>query len=390
MKELDWRQKLRIITLLYYMEERGLRIPVLIEDEDLRFMEADIGEMHVHGFINVRNAESPEPEAEKPRLSWFKKKTPTPRDPDPLFYEVTDAGRELIGKLLGAFDASLHFNMFWQVALAAQVHVDMLKDDGSFQVLDHVYDTWRFPADEILDSREREELGVEDLRLAMMSWFAHKTSSKLPADFDPRVVVFVQKLADGKFDTEQFWFDLQLGTFFDEIDRIVDTSYKWTDLGNSDEESDSIAATIYASGMLEHARREGTECEHCEAALAVLLMNAGVDHFENCPICGKRLNWEQVETGPEETYGECPKCHSRIPNGSSNCPGCGAEVNYSLEEGTVNTHTDTETYEDDSNDAYDPFYNYGYYGYEPYGYYYPYDPFYDALAFAVVCDVLFW
>lgn len=70
--------------------------------------------------------------------------------------------------------------------------------------------------------------------------------------------------------------------------------------------------------------------------------------------------------------------------------GCGAHIDFSLPIGTVSTQTTEETvYEtnDDENDYYGGVYG-CYYGYTPYGYYDPFYPAADALAFGFLCGAI--
>ena len=74
----------------------------------------------------------------------------------------------------------------------------------------------------------------------------------------------------------------------------------------------------------------------------------------------------------------CPKCKSVILEGDPRCGGCGATIDFSLPSGTIATDTvETVTYEPVWGSSY---------GYVSYGWFDPYDPFLDVVAF----DYLFY
>lgn len=177
------------------------------------------------------------------------------------------------------------------------------------------------------------------------------------------------------------WFDLRLSKFFEFVDKVVDTAYPWTALADDEEVAADMMKDIYTSGMLEQRKRDGCECSSCGIPLAVFEMNEKEDGrvLTKCPNpdCGASF----IPPEPEGDLFECPNCKADVGTGDHQCRGCGAILDFSLPEGTVIKETIEETVEE-------PIWHDPYYDYVPYGYYHPYDPFYDMMAFGILCCAL--
>jgi hypothetical protein len=241
-------------------------------------------------------------------------------------------------------------------------------------VFDHVYDPRFLPPE---SEAEADELGTEDMRLAVMSYIAMKM-----AESD-----------EGKLKDDNIWFDLKLGAPFSEVEEIVEAAYKYTDVSDDDEEIDDVMQNIYTAGMLEQRKRDGYECSKCGIPLSVFEMNAKEDSEEltQCPNPDCKEDFQPPEPPPGTEMFECPSCHQDIAHTQNYCIECGARIDWSLPQGSVHTETETVTEYVDDGYGYGG-YDYawgGYYGYSPYGYYDPYDPFVDMLAFGVLCAVIF-
>lgn len=362
-QELDFKREMLWLTVIYRMLECGDSIPLDTDGTPYAFIEEDLREMHRRELVQIRD--------------------------DNTCWRPTEKAEQLRNKMVAMFDQALKFEIFAAVNLTLELGED-LSEDG-LHVFDHVYDP-RFQPPETPE--QADELGTEDLRLAMITYLAKCFSESDAAkdlggrlDVDPHRVVFLQRLADGKLKDDNIWFDLKLGTPFKEVEEIVESAYRYTDVSDDPEEVDRVMQNIYTAGMLEQRKREGHECTKCEIPLAVFEMNAkeegsALTHCPN-PDCGEEFHPPAPPPGANEY--ECPSCETTVYAGQHFCRGCGARLDFSLPEGTVEV-TRVEEREYDG-----PDYGYvwgGYYDYVPYGYYHPYDPFYDVAAFAVLCAVL--
>lgn len=377
-EEKDWKQECLWLTVLYRVMECGDKIPLDTDGTPYAFIEEDLRGMHAKDLLRVNEKTG--------------------------YWEATAKGREVRDKMVAIFDQCLKFEIFATVNLAMELPDDLVDDEGN--VLDHVYDP-RFEAPET--DAEAERLGTEDMRLAMMAYLADTMNDsddealRGTMQLDPHRVVFMQKLADGEFKKENVWFDLKLGTPLREIEEIVDSAYHYTDVGEEDE-IDDVMQALYTAGMLEQRKRDGLECSKCHIPLAIFEMNAKEEGrtLDACPnpACDAEFKRLELVSGGEDDGWECPSCHTPVHGRQRTCLGCGARIDFSMPEGTIDTTTTQTTEIVDAGygygyGGYDAFgYGYGYgawgsyYGYTPYGYYSPYDPFVDAVAFGVVCAVL--
>lgn len=261
------------------------------------------------------------------------------------FWMPTAKGIALRDRMAQVHDQLLQFEIFGAVGLNRQLSTQESPDGA--HVFDHVYDPrFRDPQDPV----ERNGENVQDLRIAMVTFLRDEMVAELPDPeaFDPRRLVFLRMLADGAFRGD-IWFDLRLGKPFDDIEEIVRTAYKWQDLtGGGTEDriqgAKDMMRAIYTDGMLERRKRAGDECAVCGIPLALFEQNGKIAECPN-PNCRANLKDERAfgrdanpdpavvveETVVEETWVEC----------------C-----------------------------------------EPYGWYDPYDPFVDAVAFSLLCCAL--
>lgn len=358
----DWKREMLWLSVMYRMLECGENIPLDVTGTPYSFIEADLAEMHRRDFISIRS--------------------------DNQGWQPTAKGEALRNQMVAMFDQALKFEIFGSVNLALELG-DEVSEDG-LHVFDHVYDP-RFEPPE--STEQAAELGTEDMRLAVITYLAKcfresDRASELSGtlDVDPHRVVFLQRVADGHLKDENIWFDLKLGTPFQEVEAIVESAYRYTDVSNDPAEVDHVMQNIYTAGMLEQRKREGYECSRCEIPLAVFEMNAKDEGREltHCPNpeCGEAFRPPSPPAGAEEYT--CPNCENTVYAGQNYCRGCGARLDFSLPQGTIEVTRTEETWPE-------PSYAHawgGYYDYTPYGYYHPYDPFYDVAAFAVLTAVL--
>jgi len=283
-------------------------------------------------------------------------------------WQLTDKGRKFYKNVLAALDQAKKFEIFNQVWINHSPS-EKESEDGA-QVYNGVYDP-RF-----LESRN-SGTEPEDLRIALMTFVADCVADKVDTEnFKIEKVIFLQKLLDefddGKDPDADFWFDLTSGKFFKQAEEIAKNAYQWQDLIGGDEDAAwEVASAVYTAGQLQQRKIDGLECSNCNAPLALQ------ENEKQCEECN-------AEFGPppeEDPEFECPRCNADIRKGQSICS-CGADINFALTPGTVNQTEETIVTEEQEQDD-DDFY------YQPYGYYDPYSPVGDALAFGLVCCVLF-
>jgi hypothetical protein len=286
-------------------------------------------------------------------------------------YFITEKGQEVCKQLLGMYDQVLKFEVFGSVNVAQTLNEEDLDEENNIHP--ELYDPRFQKPGSIV---EQEELGTEDIRIAMMDFLATEMDTENP--LDPHRIVFLQMLSTGKFKSENIWFDLSLGEMFGEIEEIVSSAYQWRDCADDEENARQAMIAIYTAGMLEQRKRDGQECSDCGSPLAMFEMWAKEDGktLDDCPNPECDCTFK-----PPPPDWECPACHAGVVNGQSVCS-CGAVLDFSLPPGTIQTEvTEEEIVEDEPIWSCD-------YGYVPYGYYDPYDPFVDAVAFGTMCAIL--
>lgn len=343
---MDWKKEMTWLTILYRMLERKEIIPILLDGTPFDFIEKDLEEMVVEDLLEV--------------------------DTTSVAYKVTFKGKEVCKKLLAMYDQVLKFEVFSIVSVAQSLTEEEIDDEG--QLLNQFYDP-RFQEPGSLE--EMDELGTEDMRLAMMTFLSEQMATEdEPLDIEPHRIIFIQNLSQGKFSKKDIWFDFQLGQPFDEIEGIVNSAYQWRDVADTEDEAIEAMKSIYSGGMIDQIKRDGQECSDCETPLAMFEMDAKEDNttLDECPNpdCGASFK------RPPPDY-ECPACNAGVTTSQQVCS-CGALLDFSLPSGTIQTETEEE-YKDEPIWSYD-------YGYVPTPYMDPYDPFLDIATFGLVCAVL--
>lgn len=346
----DWKNEMKWLTVLYRMTQCSDKIPVLTDGTPFEFVEEDLGLMAAKELLSI-NMDTHE-------------------------YEVTQKGLDVCRQLLAVYDQVMKFEVFSSVNVAQSLSEEDLDDNG--ELFPNLYDA-RFQPPKT--AAEQEELGTEDLRIAMMDFMCQELDTiEEPLKLDPYRIVFTQMLSNGRLRGNNIWFDLSAGTFFEQVEEIVNSQYKWTDVAETEEESRAIMQTIYTAGMVEDRKRAGNECSECGTPLAIFEMWAEEDgsKLEACPLedCGASF------APPPADY-ECPLCKGDIYAGDISCRKCGVTVDFGMPPGTVETETTEETVTEEEPVWQDT------YGYVPaYGYYDPWNPYGDALAFGLMCAIL--
>jgi ssDNA-binding Zn-finger/Zn-ribbon topoisomerase 1 len=350
----QWKKEMIWLAIVYRIAECHEAIPMNTQGTRFEFVDGELTEMLAKDLIDIS----------KDSQTWM----------------LAKKGREMLTRLVGMFDQFLRFEIFNCVVINEDLPPEAVDEEG--EVLGQCFDP-RFSED------PKCEKG-EDLRIAMMEYFVEscKRDGK-ELELDPHRIIFLQMLADGKFaaNAEDFWFNLRLGEIFKEIEEIVESNYHWQDLGEGDEESWEVAAAIYTAGMLEQRKREGQTCSICGTPLAIFEANAKADGEEltECPNPDCGADFGTHFSGNAEY--ECPACGADIHQNQHSCTNCGARIDFSLPEGSVEESIETTTVE------YEDYYDDGfgcYYGYTPYGWYDPWYPAADAMAFGLVCGAILW
>jgi hypothetical protein len=327
----NWKKECLWATILYRALECGEELEIVTSGQQ-DFIEKDLLEMRRDGYLKDEGTHLvPSEKAHKFRA-----------------------------QLVAMLDQLTNFEIFAALNLGRSLTEQEgpeNEDGGIFQVYDHIY-----------DPRFQKEGEWEDMRLAMMTFLSKNFSeAPRPTDFegnvllDPHRIVFLQMLADGKLKSETLWQDLRMGRFFKDVEAIVESAYQWQDVveGADEEAASEIMREIWTAGQLELRKRKGDECSKCRIPLAVIEEAAkeeGVPFYTKCP-----------------EGGDCAWHPDNIVQDEDPDDG-GQMVEETAEFQVIEASMRSDPY--------------GYY-YEPYGFYDPYDPFVDYLAFAVVCDVWF-
>jgi DNA-directed RNA polymerase subunit RPC12/RpoP len=328
----EWQEKVLVITILYRLLEKNE-----IFTADMSFTDIICQKMITTGLLTVSNYK----------------------------YSVTDKGKDVMKQTIQALDVIRQFDVFGAVNVARVLTPDeYFSADEPFRMRLGTYDPRFDPNDP----------QATDMRLALLTWVGTVANEKglIKSPFDPHEVVYIQKLSCGEFLIPDLWKQLSSGKIFSEIDKIVNSAYKWQDANPSDIENASNAMnTLYTAGMVETRKRDGANCSQCNTPL-VLFEEAAKQSgkiLNKCPTCNR-------EFGPppslqDEGTLSCPKCGSVLYDTDRVCVGCGALIDYSMPSGIIETTTTTIV---------EPMFSYDY-GYVSYGWCNPYDPFWDMALF---------
>lgn len=371
----DWQTESIYLTVLYLLIECRQKLPVMSDSTtDVGFIENELGEMYAKGLIKINGP-------------YWEATDKNDRDVSGKLVGESN-GIAFLGKAVAMCDQLMKFEIFGGVRLQRKLKPDERLDDNEYVVRDHIWDP-RFVGP------KEEDPDATNMRTAMLTFFSEMMSDQLGGVVDPHRIIFLQKLSSGRLKGKDFWFDLRLGTFFKEIDEIVEKEYQWRQIVPGDE-SASIEAmkTLYAAGMIENRKRalDAGECSNCHIPLALFEAEAHENGqtLHECPnpSCGASFD----PPAPQGSSEACACCGEDIWPGQRQCSGCGAIVDRRYTPGKV-VETERVTQSTVVDTVYDPYYDtwgcgYGYYGYTPYGYYDPWNPVADVVAFGILCAVL--
>lgn len=366
---LPWQQNIISLSVLYTILEQGRKIPLLLEGDDV-FVAPILDDMNRKGLITPNTARDGQVPIGLPKVIA-----------DKQFWVVTKQGEELRGRMVAMYDQLLKFEIFAAVNQALQLTPEQSPDGIA-------------PYDNLLDPRFIPSPASEDLRLAMLSWFAGAAQDQLQGkELDPYQIVFMQRLRKGVYNNKDFWFNLRVGSIFKEIEEVVTSAVKWQQMSGNDDESSAAMNAIYTAGMTEQIKRDGQKCT-CGAFLGTYELAASKEGktLDACPCCN--ASFIAQAAAPVATGGEmCPNCGGDILSWHRKCRGCGARIKRSLPAGTVREVTTVTEVEETS--YYNPwggsYVSYGYVAPAPLyvGVYYdPWDPLLSIAAFSLCCALL--
>lgn len=322
----DWQKDMIRLSVIYRMVELGEKLSTIPgENRDADFIAPILDEMCNDGYLDA-----------SPKGHW----------------ETTPKGSEVLNRAVKALNAMEPFEILSGYNLEMALNDDEIRgQEDDYQIVDKFYDP-RFaaPEDELIDEHV-------DLRIAMLT-FLSEHQKEQAIKVDPHRIVFIRQLANGEFDRDDFWFYLRSGDYFSEVEEIVESAYRWTDLAESEEDSKWYMEQIYKAAMVENIKRSGDECDKCGTPLGMYEYGSRgrQTRLDECPECGNSFNPPESESGEEEVVE------------------------------TVTTTTE-EVVEDD---AFGGGYGYGGYYYEPCYYYDPYFMYgTDVLATAIILDAVF-
>ena len=334
----SWQDDVLALSALYLMDQRGRKFPLYPTTEEDR-KAADV-------FQALDKVGSVAPVGNE----WV----------------ITDHGRESLKRAVQAQDVLRQVEIFSSVDVTRNLTPEEADPTNPSQVRSEVWDP-------------RFALGspnAYDMRLAVVTWLAEVVSKKPFGFGDQAKIVFLQKLGSGQFSMTTFWADVY--NVFAEVEEIVRTAYKWTDISADIEDAKVAMQALYTAGTLETQKREGGDCADCHIPLLMFdkAAKAAGSYLKACPCCNRQFGAPD-DLGSPGTM-SCPKCKSVIYEGDARCNGCGATIDFSLPAGAIQTDTTVTT-------VTEPVWGDSY-GYVSYGWFNPYDPFLDVLAF----DCLFY
>ena len=363
-----WKDLCTRATIIYRIVECGDKIPMNLEGTHYEFIEGAIDSLDRDGFLEVPGLEEPQR-----KELWQKIRDRVLRKEDvqvtkEIFWKVTKKGDDFLKSMVAVVDHCLKFEIYTAVSLNIDIE-DIADGEGGVQA--YAYDP-RFDKE-----NASEDNGTVDLRLAMLRFKSEEAAAhdKNLKPINPYVLVFCFNwLKEGLLNRENVWFDLKLGTIHDEVRGIVDTAFQWRKMHEDPDLAKEAMEHVYTAGMVEEQKRSGNECSECETPLA--LYDRGEDgryeKLTHCPMDGCKVELDPPPEDAEEF--ECPNCNADIHSEMSNCPGCFADLDYTLPPGTIQNVQTTETVEETTEECYaQPWGCYSNYGYAPIPLYDPYD-----------------
>lgn len=310
--------------------------------------------------------------------------------PNETHYVLTDKGKAVLHSLVdltaialkhevfAKFDLSMDLSCAPILAQPGQVG-DIADPDNPGMVVPLAFDP-RF----VQEGDAEPAAGTEDLRLAVIEWL----NATLPPDevggrIDPRAVIFLQHIGSGRYDVDSpaFWQSVADGTIAADIDAIIASAYKWTDIGGGDVELSRLRMTVlYKAGMAEMLRKKGDTCGGCKVPLGVIEDEQARygKTVDDCPACGRHFGPPPAPKARSVQVSEyeCPNCNAAVSAGQSRCSGCSAGLDFPLPEGAIRRTTVTRR-----EVTYQPVFGWRYaygYGYRPPVLRYHYDPLQSA------------
>jgi len=324
----NWKKEIVFTTVLYHAIEKGLALPIDPKNDDvLEPFTADLQDMYNHDLLKFSD--------------------------DGIHYLVDQKGIDFLASMVKIYHLVIDFNIFTYVDLRRVLNKDEHIEDDENECWNYLYDP-RFC--------DKESDDTEDLRLAMMFYLSEQLKGKVEGSLNAYRVVFVQMMVDGLFNQDHFWWRLKTEELFNDVERIVDSAFKWTEIDRDGPNSAHFAGLYYQFGMTEVNKRNGDCCqnEDCKIPLFYYLDNNG-DYPADCPACGEELYDEPEADEPEEELEVIPAISSNHFNNHDDCHEVIEQPMWTCDYG---------------------------YDYDDYYYYDSYNPVADALAIGILCAVL--
>lgn len=337
MPKMDWKQEVTWLTIIYRVLEKQEKIPLLTQGTPYEFIEKDLNEMHLAGLI----------------------------EPDGEYWKPLAKAQESALMMLRILDQIYKFEIYGTVHVALKLPADIVDEQGN--PLNHVFDP-RFDA----TIPKSADLGTEDMRIAMLQFFREQFKAGDP--ISPERIIFMQMMAAGKIAGDDAFFNLKAGAIFSFIESIMLAHYKWTDTAPTPEEAVEVMKTIYMAGQIEQRKRNGDVCSKCSIPLAFFDEDGKLNACPN-PSCGASFAEPKVRF-------KCPQCMKYLSAHKPNCKHCGARINFSLPQGTIEKETvATTTTITVWQNMYD---------YRPTPYYSIFNPFEDEETISVIYQETIW
>ncbi len=292
-----WRETASVMTILYAMVEWDTIFSTVF-DKDHKHLEPILQMMHQRELVGIKHGR----------------------------FVVLPRGEQLRDRMVGMYHQAEQFEVFGAVRMDLVLPDDVVNSEQLWLVKDHLY-----------DPRFQDGPGAIDMRLAMMSFITERLrhNGLLCADFDPHIVVFMQKLMHESCNDDMS--KIRFDQICLEVERVIDGAYQWRSMVPGEE---TVAATamrnLYQAGMAQHRKLEGKVCNSCEMPLAMFDYHLSREgrQLDRCPNpdCGR--DFTVVVNGALGDY-ECPKCRGEMHRHDHMCRTCHAVIGWNGPRATI-------------------------------------------------------
>lgn len=374
----DWKLAMIRMVVVYRIKAKGDKLPIDVQQTDFEFVESVLDDMYQKDLL----AQSED------QTHWI----------------LTEKGETVFNSLRELDDHASQFGIFGEVHIGQDVS-DLLDEDE--EIPDGIDDP-RFEIIEDQTDESMELLQTEDLRIALIL-FLNEYAVELGDSDTPKVnpyqVVFARMLQEGKISGDDIWFNLRLGTFFNEVQEIVDSMYNWKSVTTNihtqecefEEGKVQISAVEGESVTIGQALFTDMEGTVIKSEVNGQITEVAIDSDDEGDEEGEFLVFT-IEMTPESHVDACKVVMSNIfkagmlqlqkeelqKEEDEDDSDEGDDEDEIIVETTTTTIIEEDIIEDDiwgCGGVYiDP--------YDPYGYYDPYSPLADAIVFGACVGVL--